>query len=254
MASSLGRALLRVPRAPAGSTCRCFTSGASQLLAAARPAAAPQQPPTRWAALASGGRGPGGGAGTVSSSRSFSTAPEPGFFGKLKDKVTGKVEENQQRKAEEIYKLQVVNMVSMEAFCLSDFKKQISDAASEGGVTGWKSHIPGVKDQPMVQEMQKQLRIMDAMTESELAFPKGDAPLGRREKLRISSASGEAVKTINELMDAFENTAAMQSWLRTRHLKKLPLPATMAEAQKLAQHDRRFIMPPFGRRAKKRHR
>ena len=35
---------------------------------------------------------------------------------------------------------------------------------------------------------------------------------------------------------------------------KLPLPATMAEAQKLAEHDRRFITPPFGRKSKKRHR
>ena len=101
----------------------------------------------------------------------------------------------------------------------------------------------------MVKEMKKQLAIFDAMTDAELG---GDGEeLGRREKLRIAQQSGESVETINELVTAFRFAGSMHGWLRRRYLARLPLPSTMAEAQQLAQKDRRFLGAPGQANSKK---
>ena len=171
-----------------------------------------------------------------------------GFFSSVKNKITGKFEENQQEKAAEMYREQVVSMIQMEEFTLGDFRAQVSAAASEGGVTGWKSYMPGVGDQPMVKEMKKQIAIFDAMSEDELA---GKVDLGRREKLRIAKNSGESVEAINELINAYNFAGSMHAWLRKRHVNNLPLPSTMEEARQMAVRDRRFLGAPGMAKQKK---
>jgi signal recognition particle GTPase len=143
-----------------------------------------------------------------------------------------------------MYRKQIAELITLDAFTLNDFRKQVESAAAEGGVTGWKSHIPGASSQPMVKEIQKQLKIFSAFSEPEL---KDYELLRRREKLRVSEESGESVQNINALLEQYEHSTALHGWLKARHTSGLPLPANMDEATTMAQSDRRFLKQPSKR-------
>jgi signal recognition particle GTPase len=145
-----------------------------------------------------------------------------------------------------MYRKQIAQLIEMDKFTLVDFRAQIETAAAEGGATGWKSNIPGASSQPMVKEVQQQLKVFAAFNEEEM---KDYEKLRRREKLRVSEESGASVQMINTLIEQYEHSCALHHWLKQRHAAGLPLPQSMDEATTMAQNDRRFLKQP-GKRSR----
>ena len=122
------------------------------------------------------------------------------------------------------------------------------DSLDVSGVNGWKGYIPGVKDDETIVSMQKQISVLDAMTEEELADYNR---LRRREKLRVAESAGITVQDLNGLLGQYENAKVMHQWLIARRERGDSLPESMDEAQSLMQFDRRGISPKSFRHVKR---
>eukprot|EP00947_MAST-08B_sp_MAST-8B-sp1_P004815 g4815.t1 len=121
------------------------------------------------------------------------------------------------------------NMLAKDAFTLADFRESL-------------------KDDETIVSMQKQISVLDAMTEEELADYNR---LRRREKLRVAESAGITVQDLNGLLGQYENAKVMHQWLIARRERGDSLPESMDEAQSLMQFDRRGISPKSFRHVKR---
>lgn len=138
------------------------------------------------------------------------------------DSFSQGMEERSQSKQDEMYRKEIEHLLTLEKFTLSDFYAQVKKAAEQGGATGWKNYIPGANSQPMVKQIQDQLKIFEAINEEEF---KDHMKLKRREKLRVSETSGMSVQDINSLLEQYEHSCSLHAWLKHRQDHGMALPA-----------------------------
>jgi signal recognition particle subunit SRP54 len=118
----------------------------------------------------------------------------------LVEEVTSKVDqEKAARLAKKIHK--------GEGFTLADFKEQMEQMASMGGMAGLLDKLPGmnqvpdaVKAQVGDKEVKKLIAIVNSMTPQERAFP---AVIKGSRKRRIAAGSGTQVQDVNKLLKQF---------------------------------------------------
>jgi len=115
--------------------------------------------------------------------------------------------EEVQRKVDHEEAQRLVQKLKKGGFDLADFRDQIKQMASMGGMAGLMDKLPGmgqipdhVKQQVNDKEMKRLVAMIDSMTPKERAFP--DIIKGSR-KRRIAAGSGTQVQDLNRLLKQF---------------------------------------------------
>ena len=152
------------------------------------------------------------------------------------------------------------SFLSRENFDMEDMRLTMQDMLDESGAKGWRGKLGGEEQKQQVKVFQRQIDILEAMTEDERTNPR---LLGRREKLRISQETGEVrgcgsmraracnashteaqrkltlfslsppqtVEYVNIVIKSFDHFLLMHSWLRNRDERGLSIPESMELCQ-----------------------
>jgi signal recognition particle subunit SRP54 len=110
-------------------------------------------------------------------------------------------------------------------FDLEDFRDQLQQMSSMGGVAGLMEKLPGmsevpqaVKDQVSDRDMRRLVAIINSMTPQERRFP--DVIKGSR-KRRIAAGSGTEVQDVNRLLKQFDQMQKMMKRMKGGGLAKM---------------------------------
>ena len=125
---------------------------------------------------------------------------------------------------------------------MEDMRVTMQDMLDESGAKGWRGKLGGEEQRQQIKVFQRQIDILDAMTEDERAQPR---LLRRREKLRISQETGETVEYVNIVINSFDHFLLMHAWLRDRDERGLPIPESMELCQEEMQKDPSAIPKPL---------
>ncbi|MGB5254953.1 MAG: signal recognition particle protein, partial [Sedimenticolaceae bacterium] len=136
----------------------------------------------------------------------------------LVEEVTAKVDQDKAAKlAKKIHK--------GEGFTLVDFKEQMEQMASMGGMAGLLDKLPGmnqvpeaVKSQVGDKEVKKLIAIVNSMTPQERTFP--GVIKGSRKK-RIAAGAGTQVQDVNKLLKQFTQMQKMMKKMKGGGMAKM---------------------------------
>jgi len=136
----------------------------------------------------------------------------------LVEEVTAKVDQDKAAKlAKKIHK--------GEGFTLVDFREQMEQMASMGGMAGLLDKLPGmgqvpdaVKNQVGDKEIRKLIAIVNSMTPQERAFP---AIIKGSRRKRIAAGSGTQVQDVNKLLKQFTQMQKMMKKMKGGGLAKM---------------------------------
>lgn len=126
-------------------------------------------------------------------------------------------------------------MLAVERWGLQHFYEQMKTAASDAGVTGWKSMIPGAQKQAGVEDVKKGMNILEAFTSEERANPE---LITRLSKLRAAEQAKVSVTDINLVLKQYESAGIVHKWLQARAKKGEPMPASQQQLTTWIQRDR----------------
>ena len=160
-----------------------------------------------------------------------------GFFGRQMDKLQGKVEDKQKQQSNDAFKQMVQQMISVDAFTMEHYyqllKKNVDDMSS-----GWRGKAADLANMPEVKEAKQTVAILDAMTAADrrgLSPKRGVGQLKPAQVTRISQESGYTESEVHMVVNKFFQHEAFAKFIRHRVRKKLPMPRTMNEAQRILQ-------------------
>ena len=136
----------------------------------------------------------------------------------LVEEVTAKVDQDKAAKlAKKIHK--------GEGFTLIDFKEQMEQMASMGGMAGLLDKLPGmnqvpeaVKSQVGDKEVKKLIAIVNSMTPQERTFP---GVIKGSRKRRIATGSGTQVQDVNRLLKQFTQMQKMMKKMKGGGMAKM---------------------------------
>ena len=170
------------------------------------------------------------------SSTHAALAGEPkGFFGRQMDKLQGKVDERQDKNADESFHKMVEQMILVDRFTMEryhSFCKEGTDAIS----SGWRGKAADFADLPEVRDAKRSVEIMDAMTDADRAGLNPKRGIGEIKPLqvtRISQESGHTEREVEMVVNKYFQHEAFAKFIRHRYTKKMPMPRTMNEAQRM---------------------
>jgi signal recognition particle subunit SRP54 len=133
--------------------------------------------------------------------------------------------EEVQRKVDHEEAARLVRKLKKGGFDLADFRDQIKQMASMGGMAAMMDKLPGMgqvpdhmKSQVGDKEMKKLVAMIDSMTPKERAFP--DIIKGAR-KRRIASGSGTQVQDVNRLLKQFDQMQRMMKKMKGGGMAKM---------------------------------
>jgi signal recognition particle subunit SRP54 len=133
--------------------------------------------------------------------------------------------EEVQRKVDHEEAARLVQKLKKGGFDLADFRDQIKQMASMGGMAAMMDKLPGMgqvpdhmKSQVGDKEMKKLVAMIDSMTPKERAFP--DIIKGAR-KRRIASGSGTQVQDVNRLLKQFDQMQRMMKKMKGGGMAKM---------------------------------
>ncbi|EQC33286.1 hypothetical protein SDRG_09267 [Saprolegnia diclina VS20] len=166
--------------------------------------------------------------------RFHAPAREMSIFQGFKEKVSEKLEERKNEKQTQAYMDQVKYLATTPTYTLQDHYDQMKKQAADGGVSGWKSMMPGVSSMPQIQQMKNFLTIMEAFEPNVRNDPK---LINGKVKRIVSEKCGQPVEEINNMMRSYEQLDALRSWLRKRVERNLPLPSTLEDTTEMIRED-----------------
>jgi hypothetical protein len=144
----------------------------------------------------------------------------------VKSKLSDKNEEQQEVSRRENFAAQQRQMLAAPVWTVGEFFRMLKNSAKLTGMDGWRSKMPGVKDNPEFQYMQSMLKVGESLSESE--SDQTDF-VSVRERLLSSGDAKQADLDMAE--KAYSSTKIMHGWLHQRHTKNLPLPENEKELQ-----------------------
>ncbi|OQS00594.1 hypothetical protein THRCLA_05909 [Thraustotheca clavata] len=172
---------------------------------------------------------------------------EMSILSDLKDKVSEKLETRKNEKQTQAYGDQVNFLAHTPTYTLQDHYEQMKKQAADGGVSGWKSMVPGVSSMPQIQQMKNFLAIMEAFEPNARHDPK---LINGKVKRVVSEKCGQPVEEINNMLRSYEQLNALRSWLRKRVERDLSLPTTLEDTTEMIREDPTGF-PTRGMRPKK---
>jgi len=129
------------------------------------------------------------------------------------------------------------NLAAMPSMSFTDYAKYVEESSAKAGVTGWRRWIPGRKDQPELDELKINLRVVQTMTPEQRAEASSVNGLSRPTRQLVATAASTSVETINKVLSDFESMKQAHSYLRTRHERALPIPSNPDELRRMLEDD-----------------
>lgn len=165
--------------------------------------------------------------------RLFSSESE-GFFSSIKDSITGKLAERQDRKKEEKMAEQMQKLSQLEKLTLGAFVEQMSTATDD-----WKTKIPGMSNLEQVKMIKETKRILDKMVNELGAGISSEEMdnLDRKDKLKVAVKAQIPVSDINQMIQQFKNMELMHSVLKYRKEKGKKIPNSERELRTVMLQD-----------------
>ena len=159
-----------------------------------------------------------------------------GFFSGIRDKISGKMENRQDKLEKDNFDVYMKELLKMKKpFSMSKQKKLLNGMLTESGLDGesWKSYIPGVEKQEGVKMIRQQIAVIEAFSEIEMSDP---TKIDDDAKLRIAADSGQSLAAVNEFIQRYYQTKMMHKWLKKRNEEGKETPTSQVELQKLFQN------------------
>ena len=151
--------------------------------------------------------------------------------------------------AEDKFGAMVRDMLQCRRWTLEEQRALLREAAVDAGASGWKSWLPGVSSQAGLEELRRQLSILDAFTAEERR--EADA-IGREARLRAAATGKATVADVNFVLKQHAGAVMVHRWLHERREKGRPLPATQAEMNRMMTADKPAPDPSFRHRPRRR--
>ena len=159
------------------------------------------------------------------------TALEPFFPDRVASRILGKGDvlslvEEMEQKVDKEKALKLAQKVQKgKGFTLDDFREQMQQMMSMGGIASLLDKMPGfnaapaaLKDQAADKEVKRLIAIIDSMTPQERRFP--DIIKGSR-KRRIAAGSGTQIQDVNRLLKQFDQAQKMMKKMKGGGLMKM---------------------------------
>jgi len=106
------------------------------------------------------------------------------------------------------------------------FRRSVTDSLKKSTAQKLAEYMPWHNEAPERTELERQLKIMDAMTEEDKLFIHN---LGAAGKQRIADASGTSYKEVTKLTRHFIQARAIHEWINSRAKRKKPIPTEQLE-------------------------
>ncbi|KAK8794689.1 hypothetical protein WA158_001670 [Blastocystis sp. Blastoise] len=161
-----------------------------------------------------------------------------GIMDSIRDSVTKKSENMQQKQMKEAFTNMMNTMKTIDKFKLKDAKEMLAIMTEKSGVDGWRSKIPGVSKMEEIKDVKARLAIFNNFTEKELE----DARIiDRRVKERVANSSNCTVKDVDQALMFFDEQKMIHKYVQTRLHNNLSLPETSEELVNMIREDPRGI-------------
>ncbi|CAK4084469.1 unnamed protein product [Aphanomyces euteiches] len=159
---------------------------------------------------------------------------EMSVFSTIKDGISERLEARKNDKQAKAYIDQVNYLATNQTYSLHDHYLQMKKQAEEGGVTGWKSMVPGVSSMPQIQQMKAFLQIMEGLDQEHRDHPE---LINGKVKRVLSEKIGQPLEEINNMLRSYEQLTALRMWLRKRVERGLPLPESLEDTTEMIRQD-----------------
>ncbi|ETV94258.1 hypothetical protein H310_11933 [Aphanomyces invadans] len=159
---------------------------------------------------------------------------EMSLFSSIKDNLTERLETRKNEKSVQAYIDQITFLANSKTYTLQDHFEQMKKQAESGGVTGWKSMMPGVSSMPQIQQMKASLQIMEAMEQTHRDNPQ---LINGKVKRIVSEKVGQSLEEINNTLRSYEQLNSLRLWLRKRVERGLPLPDSLDSTTEMLRED-----------------
>ncbi|RQM27909.1 hypothetical protein B5M09_005456 [Aphanomyces astaci] len=159
---------------------------------------------------------------------------EMSVFSSIKDNISHRLETRKNDKNAQAYVDQINFLANSKTYTLQDHFEQMKKQAEAGGVTGWKSMMPGVSSMPQIQQMKASLQIMEAMEQTHRENP---ALINGKVKRIVSEKVGQSLEEINNTLRSYEQLNSLRLWLRKRVERGLPLPDSLDNTTEMIRED-----------------
>ncbi|KAF0721074.1 hypothetical protein AaE_010189 [Aphanomyces astaci] len=171
---------------------------------------------------------------------------EMSVFSSIKDNISHRLETRKNDKNAQAYVDQINFLANSKTYTLQDHFEQMKKQAEAGGVTGWKSMMPGVSSMPQIQQMKASLQIMEAMEQTHRENPAlingkvkriVSEKVGQISNRIIAEISWQSLEEINNTLRSYEQLNSLRLWLRKRVERGLPLPDSLDNTTEMIRED-----------------
>eukprot|EP00510_Aplanochytrium_minuta_P002420 CAMPEP_0184021514 /NCGR_PEP_ID=MMETSP0954-20121128/9980_1 /TAXON_ID=627963 /ORGANISM="Aplanochytrium sp, Strain PBS07" /LENGTH=169 /DNA_ID=CAMNT_0026303561 /DNA_START=423 /DNA_END=929 /DNA_ORIENTATION=+ len=165
------------------------------------------------------------------------------FTGRMRDSATRRVDRKRQEQEGEHQEKLLEVLLRKPRWTGQDFEAQLRESY-ESGSSGWKTYVPGYKDQSGIDELEGLLSILEVMTEDEKRNHKTVRHIQRE---RIAQASGQTVEKVDALLQQIHMISTISHWIQRRKRDNLPLPKSIEDVQTGMLSDKRGLPGPMPR-------
>ncbi|KAF0687572.1 Aste57867_20691 [Aphanomyces stellatus] len=156
------------------------------------------------------------------------------IFSNIKEGITDRLETRKNDKNAKAYIEQIEHLAHSKTYTLQDHFLQMKKQADEGGISGWKSMVPGVSSMPQIQQMKAFLAIMEGF---ELQHRENPTLINGKVKRIVSEKVGQPLEEINNMLRSYEQLSNLRQWLRKRVDRGLPLPDSLDGTTEMLRED-----------------
>ena len=101
-------------------------------------------------------------------------------------------------------------------------------------MTGWKSHIPGVKSSDAFKDVERTMAILRAFTKEEREDPDN---IKRKQKLRVAGETGHSIEAINSVIGVYDQMSVLHKWIRFQMREGNELPGSWEAARQAFENN-----------------
>ncbi|CCI47248.1 hypothetical protein ABG067_003437 [Albugo candida] len=157
-----------------------------------------------------------------------------GIFSSIRDKVSNKLEERNQAKAEDLYRNQIETLAKTLQFDLNVFLDFLKAQQEESGMSGWRSMLPGVNEMQQVQQLKSAITMIEAIDPE---YRQNPNLLNGKVKRKLLEKISQSAEDMNNMLRYYEQINGLRLWLLRRTERGLPLPENQAETSRMVQLD-----------------
>ena len=154
-------------------------------------------------------------------------------FSGIKSKFQERKANKEEEQANKVYMTFQDMAKSKKRFTLQDYFEMTTDSL-EKEMTGWKSHIPGVKSSDAFKDVERTMAILRAFTKEEREDPDN---IKRKQKLRVAGETGHSNEAINSDIGVYDQMSVLHKWIRFQMREGNELPGSWEAARQAFENN-----------------